>query len=66
MKGIFVALIVVGSVALGAGAVIVGYNVVKGRKSDNYVTNRHEINEEIIGICAGADDGDLHGRLRQR
>ena len=47
MKGIFVALIVVGSVALGAGAVIVGYNVVKGRRSDNYVTNRHEINEEI-------------------
>lgn len=47
MKGIFVALIVVGSIAVGAGAVIVGYNVVKGRKSDTYVTNRHEINEEI-------------------
>ena len=47
MKGIFVALIVVGSVALGAGAVIVGYNVVKGRRSDTYITNRHEINEEV-------------------
>lgn len=47
MKGIFVALIVVGSVALGAGAVIVGYNVVKGRKSDTYITNRHDINEEV-------------------
>ena len=48
MKGIFVALIVVGSIALGAGAVIVGYNVVKkGRNSDNYVTNRHDIDEEI-------------------
>ena len=47
MKGIFVALIVVGSIALGAGAVIVGYNVVKGRKSDTYVTNRHDINEEV-------------------
>ena len=48
MKGIFVALIVVGSIALGAGAVIVGYHhVVKGRKSDTYVTNRHDVNEEI-------------------
>ena len=47
MKGIFVALIVVGSVALGAGAVIVGYNVVKGRHNDTYTTNRHNIEEEI-------------------
>ena len=47
MKGIFVALIVVGSIALGAGAVIVGYNVIKGRKDDTYVTNRHNVDETI-------------------
>ena len=47
MKGIFVALIVVGSIALGAGAVIVGYNVVKGRHKDEYTTNRHNIEETI-------------------
>ena len=48
MKGIFVALLVVGSIALGAGAVIVGYNVVKeGRHKDEYTTNRHNIEETI-------------------
>jgi len=47
MKGIFVALIVLGSIALGAGAVIVGYHVVKGRHNDTYTTNRHNIEEEI-------------------
>ena len=48
MKGIFVALIVVGSIALGAGAVIVGYNIVKkGRHNDDYTTNRHNIEETI-------------------
>lgn len=47
MKGIFVALIVVGSIALGAGAVIVGYHVVKGRSNDTYITNRHDVEEEI-------------------
>ena len=50
MKGIFVAFIIVGSVALGAGAVIVGYHVAKGRSDDTYVTNRHDINEEIKNI----------------
>jgi len=47
MKGIFVALIVVGSVALGAGAVIVGYHAIKGRGNDTFISNRHELDGEI-------------------
>ncbi len=50
MKGIFVALIVVGSIALGAGAVIVGYHVIKGRSDDTFITNRHDVDEEVKNI----------------
>ena len=60
MKGIFVALIVVGSVALGAGAVIVGYHyVVKGRNNEPLVSNRHNIEEQIKDFDIDTDTANI-------